>query len=196
MADREFVERKASEFSRRFDSEDLRLAFQGRGLRLTTRFGKTYVPDDALNELTDKEVEFGVAREIAQKISPFSVAFPFLLLPWLICGGIGLALVYANRSDLVGNYPVAFSGLFFSQLVGYLLGTQLEAKIRSRQLTQVYHDALSLTGDPLAAESYLLRSAGDKPGVGQLSYLETQLAALREASDQLGLEYSRLARLG
>jgi hypothetical protein len=195
-----FVEEQAARYARRLDIEPPRVQFVERGgkhaLRIRLRFGKLQVPLACLEELTKAEVAFATALAFARHLRIAIVNWGYLLGCWALGAFLGWLGVAVFQEYLLDHFWAAYAILLVGAALGYIVGMVIMSYHRIKMEDNIFHDALNLTGNPAAAESYLIRArAGELKSKGRTlsarerDGLSEQLRALREAAHALGLEY-------
>lgn len=200
MISQSFVEEQAARYARRLDIEPPRVLFVERGgksaLNIRLRFGKLQVPLACLEELTETEVAFATALAFARHLRIPLVNWGYLLCSLALGAFLGWLTVAVFQEYLLDHFWAAYAILLGGSVLGYVIGMVLMAYHRVKMEDGIFHDALNLTGNPAAAESYLIRArAGELKSKGRTlsarerDGLSEQLRALREAAITLGLDY-------
>lgn len=167
--------------------DGLRVRVTGWVLRATPR---------TLTELSDAEIEFAIAHAMIARIEPGQrkphlVAAPFALLTL-----IGVMIIVFGQEHFTENFYLGYGILFCLMLVGYVAGMFVSIAVEEAARGRVIGEALNMTGNASAAETYLIRSKTDhlltgrrRLGAPDRDQLDQQLGALKDAARRLGLSY-------
>jgi hypothetical protein len=200
MTEQEFV-RRVQELSRRLevkpprirvapprDREGIRISLQGWTMRTTSR---------TLAELTDAEIDFGMALAMSARLEPGQKKPHWVIAPFTVLTFIGLIVIYFKQADLVENFWIGFGILFGLMVVGYVAGAFVSIYVDELAKTAVISEALNLTGNASAAQSFIIRCKTDYITSGRRKFksadrdqLAEQLDTLAKAARSLGLAYS------
>lgn len=199
MTEQDFALRVA-QLARRLEVSHPRIrvvSARGRdALRIRVSGWTVRVSEKALSELTDAEIEFGLALAVCMRLRGIFMRPAYVWAPWLLTTFIGFCIVYLGQISFLDRFWLGFGILFGCMLVGYAGSILVSASLDDKVLREQIGEALSLTGNASAAETYLIRCGTDhllaarsKLGSGDRSQLDTQLEALRFAASRLGLSY-------
>jgi len=199
MTEQAFVQR-VEHLARRLETSIPRVrvvSARGRdALRIRISGWTVRVPEKALTDLTDAEIEFGLALAFCMRLRGIFMRPAYVWAPWLVTSFIGFCIVYLAQMSFLDRFWAGFGVMFGSMLVGYVGSILVSTALDDRVLREQISEALSLTGNASAAETYLIRCGTDhllvasrRLGSGDRSNLDTQLQALRHAATRLGLSY-------
>lgn len=200
MTEQQFVH-KVEAMSRRLDVQPprikiapakgrdaLRVRVQGWTLRTTPR---------ALSELSEAELEFGIALAFMMRLEPDQRKPHWVAAPFLSTTFIGVCILSFARDSFLDRFWFGFGILFGLMLLGYIVGMFVSLAVEEQTRERVLAEALNMTGNASAAETYLIRCKTDHLLFGRRrlastdrDQLDQQLGALREAASRLGLSYS------
>lgn len=167
--------------------DGLRVRVTGWVLRATPR---------TLTELSDAEIEFAIAHAMIARIEPGQrkphlVAAPFAALTF-----IGVIILVFGQQRFLENFYLGYGILFGLMVVGYVAGMFVSIAVEEAARSRVIGEALNMTGNASAAETYLIRSKTDhlltgrrRLGAPDRDQLNQQLDALKDAARRLGLSY-------
>jgi len=165
--------------------DPLSIRYQGNILRVTER---------ALEELTESELDFGLALCFARRIRPSFEGMTYSTAPFLVLSAVGVATLIMGRSYFIHRFYFGVFILFTIMFAGYLIGAAVNHAYTVRHRSDVYHEALMLTGNASAAETYLIRTQTDhimgsrrRLSSKERENLDTHLEALRDAAKRLGI---------
>lgn len=165
--------------------DPLSVRYQGNVMRVTER---------ALDELTESELDFGIALSFARRIRPSFEGMTYSVAPFLALSAIGVAVLIMGRSYFIHRFYFGAFVLFAIMLTGYLIGAAIMHSYTVRHRSDVYHEALMLTGNASAAETYLIRTQTDhimgsrrRLSSKERENLDIHLEALRDAAKRLGI---------
>lgn len=199
MTEQEFVQR-VELMSRRLEVQSpkikiapakgrdaLRVRLSGWTLRVTTR---------TLSELSDAEIQFGITLAFLSRLEPNQKRPLLVVAPFASLTFIGLAIVTLARESFVERFYLGFAILFGLMVIGYVAGMFISVAVDENARSQILGEALNLTGNASAAETYLIRCKTDHLLSGRRKLasidrdqLEDQLDALKAAARRLGLSY-------
>lgn len=199
MTEQTFAQR-VEELARRLEVSTPRVrvnSARGRdALRIRVTGWTVRISEKALNELTDAELDFGLALAICTRLRGIFMRPIYVLAPWVIATFIGFCVVYFAQVSFLERFWLGFGIMFGSMLVGYAGSILVSASLDDQVLREQIGEALSLTGNASAAETYVIRCGTDhllsvrrKFKSNDRSQLDTQLEALRYAASRLGLSY-------
>jgi hypothetical protein len=170
--------------------DPLSVRYSGNVMRISAR---------AMEELTESEVDFGVALSFAKRIRPSLDSALFVVAPILIFAGFGVTILMAQRDFFVENFWLGFGVLFAMTMIGYIIGAFVVNSTLDRHRGDVYHEALLLTGNASAAETYLIRCQTDhilgyrkRMSQKERENLDRDLLALRDAAKRLGIVHRKV----
>lgn len=200
MISTEQLEEKVRKLSRRVDIDPPKVRVLASSRRsLAVKFGISTLTIDPyfLEALTDNEADFALALSFARRMRHRYWLVAIWILPILFFGLCAGLLVNSFQEQLTGQFWSGFAIMFSGCLIGYIMSEILSAWYCKRHRDQVFHEAMILTGNATAAESYLIRlqaESGQEKMRKRLSSrkkdeLETQLKALEYACLKLGLNY-------
>lgn len=165
----------------------LRIRLTGWTIRTTPR---------ALAELSLAELDFGLALAFMSRLEPDQKKPHWVVAPFLGTTFSGFSIVFFGRASFVDQFWVGFMVLFGSMVVGYVGSLFVSAGVSNRAKQRVLSEALNITGNASAAETYLIRCKTDHLLFGQRrlasadrEQLDQQLDALHVAAGRLGLSY-------
>lgn len=166
----------------------LRIRIQGWTVRTTPR---------TLEELTDAEIEFGLALAMAARLEPGQRQPHWVAAPFATLTFIGVTILYFWRDSFLDQFWLGYAILFGLMLVGYVAGMFVAYFVEERARVRVIGEALNLTGNASAAQAYLIRCKTDYVMSGRRrlassdrDQLAEQLQALARAAYGLGLSYT------
>jgi hypothetical protein len=199
MTEQEFVQR-VEHLARRLETSIPRVrvvSSRGReALRIRVSGWTVRVSEKALTDLTEAEIDFGLALAFCMRLRGIFLRPAYVWAPWLVTTFIGFCIVLLGQVSFVDRFWMGFGIMFGSMLVGYAGSILVSASLDDRVLREQISEALSLTGNASAAETYLIRCGTDhllaarrSLGSSDRSNLDTQLEALRNAASRLGLSY-------
>lgn len=170
--------------------DPLTVKYAGNVLRVTER---------ALEELTESELDFGLALSFAKRIRPSFDGLAYSSAPFILFTGIGVASLLIGRNYFIHRFYFGVFVLFSLMFAGYLIGNWVMYGYRVRHRSDIYHEALMLTGNASAAETYLIRCQTDhivgsrrRLSSKDRENLDTHLTALRDAAGRLGIVHRRV----
>lgn len=165
-------------------------------LRIRVTGWTVRISEKALAELTDAEIDFGLALAVCTRLRGIYLRPVYVWAPWLGATFIGFCVIYFAQVSFLERFWLGFGILFGSMLIGYAGSILVSASLDDKVLREQISEALSLTGNASAAETYLIRCGTDhllsvrrKLKTNDRSQLDTQLEALRYAASRLGLSY-------
>lgn len=168
---------------------------------LVVRYGGNLlkVTEHAMEELTESELDFGLALSFAKRIKPSFEGFGYAIGPFLALSAIGVAILIMGRGYFIHRFWFGVFVLFCIMFVGYLIGAAVMHSYAVRHRADIYHEALMLTGNASAAETYLIRSQTDhimgtrrRLSSRERENLDIHLRALREAAQRLGIIHRKV----
>jgi len=200
MTEQEFI-RRVGELCRRLEvkpprvriapakgTDSLRIRLQGWTVRTTPR---------TLAELTDAEIDFGLALAMTGRLEPGQRQPHLVAAPYLALSFIGIIILHFKQEAFLDSFWTGFGVMFGLMIVGYVAGMYISYRLNERARMRVIGEALTLTGNASAAQTYIIRCQTDhvitgrrRLGGAERDQLELQLQALHEASRSLGLSYS------
>lgn len=199
MTEQAFAQR-AELLARRLEVSTPRIrvtSVRGRdALRIRVTGWTVRVSEKALSELTDAELDFGLALAMCTRLRGVFLRPAYVWAPWLISTFLGLCILVLAQVSFLERFWVGFGIMFGAMLVGYAGSILVSASLDDQVLREQIGEALSLTGNASAGETYLIRCGTDhllsvrsRLRSGDRSQLDTQLEALRYAASRLGLSY-------
>ncbi|MEQ1821273.1 MAG: hypothetical protein ABL949_02065 [Fimbriimonadaceae bacterium] len=170
--------------------DPLGVRFVGNVLRITSR---------AMEELSESELDFGIALSFAKRIRPSLDSAIFAVGPLLIFAGFGIAILLAQRDFFVDNFLLGFGVMFGMTMIGYIIGSFVVNSTLDKHRVDVYHEALLLTGNASAAETYLIRCQTEhimgvrrRMSQKERENLDRDLLTLRDAAKRLGIVHRKV----
>jgi hypothetical protein len=170
--------------------DPLSVRFTGNVLRVSAR---------AMEELTESELDFGVALSFSRRIRPSLDSAIFAIGPLLIFAGFGVAILMAQREFFVDNFWLGFGVMFAMTMIGYVIGAYVVNTTLDRHRADIYHEALLLTGNASAAETYLIRCQTEhilgfhrRMSQKERENLDRDLLSLRDAAKRLGIVHRKV----
>jgi hypothetical protein len=165
----------------------LRVRLSGWTLRTTPR---------ALAELSEAEMDFGLAVAFMARLEPDQRKPHWVISPFLATTFIGVCVLSFGRDSFLDQFWLGFGVLFGLMVLGYIAGMFVSLAVDERARQRVLGEALNITGNASAAETYLIRCKTDHLLFGRRrlastdrDQLDQQLDALRAAAAKLGLSY-------
>lgn len=165
--------------------DPLTIRYSGHLLRVTER---------ALEELTETELDFGLALSFSRRIRPSFEGLIYAVAPFLALTTIGVAVLIMGRAYFIHRFMFGAFVLFMIMFTGYVIGAAVMHGYTIRHRSDIYHEALMLTGNASAAETYLIRCQTDhivgsrkKLSSRDRENLDIHLKALRDAALRLGI---------
>lgn len=191
---------RVEQLARRLDVSTPRVrvtSARGReALRIRITGWTVRISEKALAELTEAEVDFGLALAVCMRLRGIFLRPAYVAAPWIIASFIGFCVLYFAQISFLDRFWLGFGIMFGSMLLGYAGSILVSASLDDKILREQIGEALSLTGNASAAETYLIRCGTDhllaarrKFKGTDRSQLDTQLEALRYAASRLGLSY-------
>jgi len=170
--------------------DPLSIRYSGNLLRVTER---------ALDELTEGELDFGLALSFAKRIRPSFDGLAYSAAPFILFTGVGIASLLIGKAYFIHRFYFGVFILFVMMFLGYLVGNWVMYGYRIRHRSDIYHEALMLTGNASAAETYLIRCQTDhimgprrRLSSKERENLDIHLSALRDAAKRLGIVHRRV----
>ena len=171
--------------------DSLRIRLQGWTIRTTPR---------TLAELTEAEIDFGLALAIAARLEPGQKQPHIVAAPYAALSFIGIIILHFQQEVFIDHFWTGFGIMFGLMVTGYLAGMWISRRIDENARMRVIGEALNLTGNASAAQTYIIRCQTDHVVTGRRrlaavdrDQLELQLEALAMAASSLWLNYSKVA---
>lgn len=171
-----------------------------RPLEVQMKRWRVRVCEEAFAELSDAELSFGLAYAMLKRLDAakgsrlIQVAAPFIVTTLA-----GIAGVSLGQEAFYEHRILAFAVLLASMVSGCLIGMFISTALEERAERELIAEALNLTGNASAAETYLIRCSTDhimtgsrRLGSADRERLDDLLAALNRAARQQGLDYVRI----
>lgn len=158
----------------------------------------------ALEELTEGELDFGLALCFVQRFKPRLLPLVLTLAPITLFTVAGLIGIYTQRVNLEEQLFLAFAILMIVVFIGFLGSVIVNFTIKDEVRRRLFMDALLISGNASAAETYLIRCKTDDmllsakrrlKGDSKME-LETELDTLRQAARRLGISYRSVKFFG
>jgi hypothetical protein len=157
------------------------------------------VTEKALEELSESELDFGLALSFAKRIRPSFEGTALALGPFLTLTGVGVSSLILGKNYFVHHFYFGVFVMFVLLMLGYVIGASILHTYRVKHRSDVYHEALMQTGNASAAETYLIRCQTDhivgsrrKLSGKDRENLDTHLTALRDAARRLGIAHRQV----
>ncbi len=166
----------------------LRVVISGWTIRISPR---------GLAELTANEIDFAIAYAFMVRLRNVGVRPVMSVIPFCALTFIGFVILHFGQKRFVDNFWLGYGILLGLMVIGYLVGVYMSLRAAEDGRADLISQALLLTGNASAAETFLIRSRTDhvlanarRLASADRERLADQLDALDQAARRLGLSYT------